>query len=187
MIREIDITLCRLVRAAVIRNGVQRVFVNRLRRTKHVRRVVVISPWITGAEDSFCPFFSLVQLIRSRRIPAYFITRRPDDNAHAKATELLKSCPTVELVYNENVHAKVYACIAPSPHSFALLGSANLTAKSLELYEIGLLVVGVGPGSSIVENLANFGFCHLRTRPESEFVKKIDARSMRNVVQKHDP
>jgi hypothetical protein len=143
---------------------------------------VVISPWITATADTSCPFAALVHLIRSRRIPAYFFTRPPENSAHTKATEILRSCPTVELIYNDNIHAKIYACTGPSPHGFALLGSANLTANSLALYEIGLLIIGVGPGSSIVEDLANFGLRHLRTRPESDVVKKIDVRSLRNVI-----
>jgi hypothetical protein len=123
-----------------------------------------------------------VELIRSRRIPAYFITRQPENTAHVKATDLLRLCPSVELIYNDNVHAKIYACTGPSPYGFALLGSANLTAGSLSQYEVGLLVVGIGPGSSIVEDLANFGLRHLRTRPESEVIKKMDIRSLKNVI-----
>jgi hypothetical protein len=180
MISAIDISLTRTVPAAVIRSGIQRVFVNRLKRAReHVRRIVVISPWITASDNTSSPFFSLVQLIRSRRLPAYVITRRPQNSGHTEATEILKACPTVELIYNDNVHAKIYAATGPSPHGFALLGSANLTAGSLELYEIGLLVIGVGPGTSIVDDLANFGICHLRTRPESEVIKKIDVRRLR--------
>jgi hypothetical protein len=183
MTSEIDISICRMVPAAVIRSGIQRVFVNRLKRAKeHVRNVVIISPWITAAADPACPFSSLVQVIRSRRLPAYFVTRPPENSAHTKAIDILRSCPTVELVYNESVHAKIYACTAPSPHGFALLGSANLTAGSLAQYEIGLLVIGMGPGSAIVEDLANFGLRHLRTRPESEVIKKMDIRSLRNVI-----
>ncbi len=180
MTTGIDISLTRSVPAAVIRSGIQRVFVNRLRREKdHVRHVVVISPWITSSPDSSSPLKLLIKLIRSRSFPAYIITRRPQNHAHTQAIEALKTCPTVELIYNDNVHAKIYAATGPSPHGFALLGSANLTAGSLELYEIGLLVIGVGPGSSIVEDLANFGIRHLRTRPESEVIKKIDFRRLR--------
>jgi hypothetical protein len=172
-----------MVPAAVIRSGVQRVFVNRLKRAKeHVRNVVIISPWITAAADPACPFSALVDVIRSRRLPAYVVTRPPENPAHSRATDLLRTCPTVELVYNDNVHAKIYACTGPSPHGFALLGSANLTAGSLQQYEIGLLIIGVGTGTSIVEDLANFGLRHLRTRPESEVIKKIDIRSLRNVI-----
>jgi hypothetical protein len=173
MPREIDVSLSRLVPAAVIRSGVQRVFVNRLKRAKeHARHVVIVSPWITAVGGPSCPFSALVQVIQKWRGPAYFFTRPPESVEHLKATQLLRACPTVELVYNDNIHAKVYACTGPSPHGFALLGSANLTANSLNLYEIGLLIIGVGPGSSIVDELANFGLHHLRTRPESDVVKK---------------
>lgn len=183
MTPAVDIAMCRNVPAAVIRSGVQRVFVNRLRRARrYVRNVIVISPWITAPGGRACPFSLLVDLIRQYRLPAYFVTRRPSTPEHSKAADLLRTCPTVELAFNDNVHAKIYACTAPSPHGFALLGSANLTANSQSLYEIGLLVIGVGPGSSIVEDLANFGLHHLRTRPESEVVKKIDVRSLRHVV-----
>ena len=180
MINPIEISLARNVPAAVIRSGIQKVFVNRLRKEKHqIRHIVVISPWITSSDGSSSPFKLLVKLIRSRNFPSYIITRRPQSYAHTQAIEDLKSCPTVELIYNENVHAKIYAATGPSPHGFALLGSANLTAGSLELYEIGLLIIGVGAGSSIVEDLANFGIRHLRTRPESHVIKKIDFRRLR--------
>jgi hypothetical protein len=182
-IREVDVSLCRSVPAAVIRSGVQRVFVNRLNRArKNVRRVVVISPWISTTFAPSCPFITLVGLIRERRIPSYFITRRPENAQQSRAVDILRSCPTVELIHNDNVHAKLYVCTGPSPHGFALIGSANLTTNSLNLYEIGLLVVGVGPGSYIVEELGSFGTQHLRTRPESEVIKKIDVRSLRNVL-----
>jgi hypothetical protein len=182
MNRAVDIGLCRDVPAAVIRSGLQRVFVNRLARAKEgVRHIVVISPWITTTGERTCPFTSLVQLIKLRRVPSYFITRKPNTFEHNRAVEMLTAIPMVELVFNENVHAKVFACPAPSPYGFALLGSANLTANSLTLYEIGLLVVGVGPGSKVVDDLANFGL-QLRTRPESEVVKKIDVRSLRNGI-----
>jgi hypothetical protein len=180
MISPIEMSLARNVPTAVIRSGIQKVFVNRLRKERqHVRHIVVISPWITSSNSSSSPFKLLVKIIRSRNFPSYVITRRPQNYAHTEATEVLKSCPTVELIYNENVHAKIYAATGPSPHCFALLGSANLTAGSMELYEIGLFIIGVEAGSSIVEDLANFGIRHLRTRPESQVIKKIDFRRLR--------
>lgn len=176
---EVDISLCRPVPAAVIRSGIQRAFVNRLLRNRsQIRSIVVISPWITARSDAKCPFKSLVQLIRGRRLPAYILTRRPANPEHMKAIEMLMSCDTAEVVYNDNIHAKVYACLAAPPHGFALLGSANLTANSAMLYEIGLLVIGVGPGTAIVQDLADFGLKHLRTRPESEVIKKISTRRL---------
>jgi hypothetical protein len=130
MTSRTDISLTRTVPAAVIRGGIQQVFVNRLKRAKeHARRVVVISPWITARDDPSSLFSLLVQVIRSRRLPAYFVTRRPENFAHVEAIEILKSCPTVEFVYNDSVHAKIYTVTGLSPHGFALRGSANLTVR----------------------------------------------------------
>lgn len=178
-----DVALARRVPAAIVRSGIQRVFVNRLRRAAaHVRHIVIVSPWITAGKDAGFPFSVLRKTIHSRRLPAYVITRRPQDAAHLAAINVLMECPTVEIVCNDNVHAKIYAASGPSPHGFAILGSANLTAGSMDLYEIGLLVTGVGPGSAIVEDLANFGIRHLRTRPESEVLKKMSFRKIRDVL-----
>jgi hypothetical protein len=157
-----------------------RVLVNRLRRAReNIGRIVVISPWITTTGDGACPLSSLVEIIRIRRVPAYIFTRRPGNPDHLEAVAMLQSCPTTEIIYNDNIHAKIYACVAPPPHGFALMGSANLTANSLQLYEIGLLILGVGPGNTIVEDLGNFGLHYLRTRPESQVIKRIDYRETR--------
>jgi hypothetical protein len=181
--RNIDVSISRPVPAAIIRNGIQEVFVNRLWRAKnHVRKVVLISPWITAVPGKNCAFTRMVSLLRSRRIPAYIFTRPPDSPSHAAAVAALRDCPTAELLYNNNIHAKIYACLAPTPRAFAILGSANLTANSLDLYEIGLLVLGVGPGASLVDDLSNFGLRYIRTRPESDVIQKIDPRALRNVL-----
>ena len=177
-----SLSLLRAVPAAVVRTGVQRVFVSRLRKEgKYLQQVVIVSPWITPDNTNAGPLKTLSQIINSRRLPTYVVTRQPQSASHLRATHLLQQCPTVELIYNDNVHAKIYAAVGPPPHGFALIGSANLTAGSSELYEIGLLVVGIGAGCAIVEDLANFGIRHLRTRPESKIIKKANLRSLGNV------
>jgi len=177
---ELNVAPARNVRAAVIKSGVHRVFVNRLKRAgDKITRIVVVSPWISLADDRSCPLSFFVSIVNSARVPAYIFTRRPSRPEHLEAVEMLKACPTAEIVYNDNIHAKIYACVAPPPHGFALMASANLTANSLLLYEIGLLILGVGPGSAIVDELANFGHRYLRTRPESEVIKKIDYKGFR--------
>jgi hypothetical protein len=177
---EFNIPLARNVRAAVIRSGIHRVFVNRIQRARDgIDRIVVISPWITPTGYGACPLSTLVSIIRTRSVPAFIFTRRPVKPDHLAAVQMLQACPTTEIIYNDNIHAKIYACVAAPPHSFALMGSANLTANSLLLYEIGLLILGVGPGSAIVDDLANFGLRYLRTRPESDVIKKIDYRGFR--------
>jgi len=174
MAPEINISLSRTVRAAVIKSGLQRAFVNRVARARdHKPRLVIVSPWITSTGDANCSLAKLTQLITARRIPTFVFTRRPAKPEHLEAVQMFTPCKSVEIVYNDNIHAKIYACIAPPPYGFGIMGSANMTANSLSLYEIGLLVIGEGPGSAIVSDLANFGLQFLRTRPESKLAKRI--------------
>ena len=71
------------------------------------------------------------------------------------------------------MHAKLFVCNAPYPYGFAMLGSANMTMNSDTLYEIGLLVLAAGGGEGIIKELTNFGLDYVRTRPESQLVKKM--------------
>lgn len=164
------VTAARTVRVSIIRNGIPRVFASRLRRAGgNVERIIIASPWIT--EESGGAITSIAASIKRRETPTLVFTRPPDSATHFRALDTLLACPTVELVYNTNLHAKVYACVAPYPHGFAILGSANLTQHSEQLYEIGLLVLAGGGGDEIVRELAGFGLDYLRTRPESKLVR----------------
>ena len=79
----------------------------------------------------------------------------------------------MKIVLNENLHAKIYACLAPYPYGFALLCSANMTDASSQLYEVGLIVLSTGGGEGTVRELASYGLDFLRTRPESIVFKRI--------------
>jgi hypothetical protein len=178
--RAVNVGLSRMVPAAVVRSGMQHVFMSRLvRAMSQARSIVVISPWITVGSRGDDPLRRFVNTIAGTRVPVYIITRRPALATHQAAVDLLSRCSNVEVVFNESVHAKVYACVAPSPLGFAILGSANMTTASESLYEIGLVVLGVGAGSAVVSDLAGFGIQLLRTRPESQVIKRIDRRSLR--------
>lgn len=164
------VTPARTVRASVVRNGIPHVFASRLRRAAdHVEKIIIASPWIT--EEPGGPITSIAASIKRRKTPALIFTRPPESATHFRALDTLLECPTVELVYNPNLHAKVYACVAPYPYGFAILGSANLTHHSDQLYEIGLMVLAGGGGDEIVRELAGFGLDYLRTRPESKLVR----------------
>ena len=105
-------------------------------------------------------------------IPTYVFTRPPENRDQLDAVAALELATPLEVVYNPYLHAKIYACLGPEPHEFAILGSANMTLHSISLYEIGLIVLGVGGGDQIVKELAGFGLNYLRTRPESIVAKK---------------
>jgi len=167
----------RNVRASIVRGPVHDVCARRLQRARqHARQIVIVSPWITLGAETVDAVQAIGALATKDRIPTYIITRPPTQASHERAMQFLQSCPMIEVVYNRSVHAKVIACLAPYPYGFALLGSANLTANSAGLYEVALLVLAVGAGETIVKDLAAFGMDYLRTRPESQVVKRIAPR-----------
>ena len=174
MTNHYGVSLARNVTAAVVKNGVQAAFAQRLKRARKAARTIVIaSPWITGEGSGKGALDTITSLIDRYSIPTYIFTRTPQSQPHNRALVTLGQCSTVEIVLNDNLHAKVYACLAPHPHGFALLGSANLTDGSNHLYEIGLIVLASGGGEQTVKELAAFGLDYLRTRPESIVHKRI--------------
>ena len=172
-----DTGLVRTAKAAVVRRGLQNVFASRLERAKNkVQRIIVISPWITGAETGNSPLRRICSIVRTGNIVTYVFTRPPGSIKEINALNVLKECPSVEIVFNTNLHAKLYVCDAPYPFGFAILGSANFTLGSEELHEIGLIVLSAGGGEEILRQFSAFGLDYLRTRPESNVVKRISYR-----------
>jgi hypothetical protein len=167
------VSLTKSVRAAVIRNSLHLVLVHRLKRAGSVARTLMIaSPWLSSADEESDTISSIASVIHRYKIRTYIFTRTPKTDAHKRAVDKLSECVSVEIVLNDNLHAKVYACIAPYPYGFALLGSANLTSASEYMHEIGLLVLSAGGGDAIVKELASFGLDYLRTRPDSLVLKR---------------
>ena len=161
---------------AVVKNSVHDVFASRLKRAgKFARTVVIASPWITSEGPGASSLKTITSVVRRNKITTYVFTRAPQTQAHRRALDALAGCPSVEIVLNESLHAKIYACLAPYPYGFALLGSANMTDGSSHLYEVGLIVSSAGGGEETVKELASFGMDYLRTRPESIVFKRISA------------
>jgi phosphatidylserine/phosphatidylglycerophosphate/cardiolipin synthase-like enzyme len=64
--------------------------------------------------------------------------------------------PSVEIVTIDDLHAKFFiADVAPVP--FALLGSANSTARSMENVEVGVAIQGAGEAEALVRDLQGLG------------------------------
>jgi hypothetical protein len=173
MNRSRGIGLVRTIRAGVIMGDIHGVFMSRLMSLgRDVKAVVIVSPWLSTFEDQPYSLASFAAHITRSGIPGYVFTRPPETREHIKATNLLRNCPSIELTYNPNLHAKIYACLGREPSEFAILGSANMTMSSSTLYEVGLIVLGVGGGDQVVKSLAGFGMDFLRTRPESVVAKR---------------
>ena len=167
----------RNVRAAVVKNSVHDVFANRLKRAaKFSKKVVIASPWISSDGPGATASRTISDAIRRHQIPTYIFTRTPQRDTHRRALARFAACPSVEIVLNDSLHAKIYACLAPYPYGFALLGSANMTDGASQNYEVGLVVLASGGGERTVRELASFGLDYLRTRPESMVLKRISPR-----------
>ncbi|MFP3880100.1 MAG: hypothetical protein ACLFVA_04010 [Dehalococcoidia bacterium] len=167
------------VKAAVVRDGIQNAFSTRLRQSrKEAHKIIIASPWIGYRDSSRGPLTSIVATIDACRIPTYVFTRQPQNTTHIQGVNALMRCPYTEIVYNNNLHAKLYICMAPYPYGFAIMGSANLTSGSEALYEIGLLILAQGGGEEIVKQLASFGLDYLRTRPDSRVIKRFSSRRL---------
>ncbi len=172
-----DMSLMRTVKAAVVRKGIQYVFENRLRRAQYeAQKIIIASPWVTCSDMKAGPLVRITSIINKHQLPTYIVTRPPENSAEVKALNMLSQCQSTEIVYNPNLHAKLYICLAPYPYGFAMIGSANLTHKSEELHEIGLIVLAAGGGEEIVKQLASFIMDYLRTRPDSAVQKRLILR-----------
>jgi hypothetical protein len=143
----------------VVKEGGHLRFFERLFAAHNIQSLVIISPWIVLLRRGSFNYNieALAQFINSNHIPTYIITRNPEkETVNKRAIDILTSCPSVNIFYNNSLHAKIYVCRC-EPFGFALLSSANLTDSSLSTIEIGLMIEGKGYGQMIVEELENIG------------------------------
>ena len=134
-------------------------FFERLFVAQEVGSLVIVSPWIGSMTRHQVGYTieDIADLISTKRIPSYIVTRSYDSEpVNRQAVMVLKACPTVNLYFNNEVHAKVYVCRC-DPFGFALLSSANLSASSISSIEIGLMIEGKGYGEHVVQELEMFG------------------------------
>jgi len=159
--------------AQVVRTGGHILFFERFFSAHDIHRLVIISPWVGFLQREKCGYSleDIARRINSNRIPTYVITRDPEvEIANIKAIDIFLSCPSVNLYYNNSLHAKVYVCRC-EPFGFALLSSANLSSTSVKMVEIGLMIEGKGYGQIVVEELECVGKEDLPGMSETKVVK----------------
>lgn len=159
--------------AQVVRAGGHKSFFERIFAAHDIHNLVIISPWIgslAGGELAYS-IANIAHLINLNQIPTYVVTRDPEaETVNRIAVDMLISCPSVNLYYNNNLHAKVYVCRC-EPFGFALLSSANLSVASSKMVEIGLMIEGKGYGQLVVEELELLGRADLPAMSETKVVK----------------
>jgi phosphatidylserine/phosphatidylglycerophosphate/cardiolipin synthase-like enzyme len=154
---------------------VQRFLLKFYLSTYPIRNLVLISPFLGVLKGTRVTLESLCRKIEQKNIPSYVITRKPDDEDHRQAVDILKGCDLVELRYNESLHAKLYVCSSDDDtFSFALLGSGNLTRHSIEKnIEIAMMIYGREHGKDIIRELSRWGLERMRTLSSTKLEKRI--------------
>ncbi|NGX16024.1 RNA-binding domain-containing protein [Wenzhouxiangella sp. XN24] len=117
------------------------------------KRIFLVSPWISEVTSSRTLSFSaLLQRINEDKATVYVVTRPPNLDWHKRAVSMLADTGRANIVYVENMHAKLYTALTNTGR-FALLGSANFTERSLEAEEIGVLVNAFMQGKQVISRL----------------------------------
>jgi hypothetical protein len=123
-----------------------------LRRDTKPVEVVMTTPWITPWHGPRSSLKGLLRYLKHFSVRTTILTRPPELAAHKRALDYLGSISQTEIVYLPDLHAKFFICdVAPTP--FALVASANSTAKSYSNFEVGVFVRGSGRAEGFVRDL----------------------------------
>jgi hypothetical protein len=144
-------------------------FLAPLSRTKDWRRLYIVSPWISPfATGTTVTFERFLQRISQDGTTTYVVTRPPEEPWHESAIERLGETGRVNLVLVPYLHMKLYTAETRAA-SFAVLGSANFTQRSLDNRELGLRVNAYAEGTRLVRDL-KYEAAEAYRAPERELV-----------------
>ena len=113
----------------------------------------IVSPWISDFDEAAgMSFNQVLNRIVHDDTTVYLVTRPPTQEWHEEAVEKMARTGKANIVLVEDLHTKLY-CARTDQGEFALIGSANMTAKALDNREIGVLIRATGPGKVVVQDL----------------------------------
>jgi hypothetical protein len=105
-----------------------------------VSRMVVLTPWITDEQGGCVAFGRLVSWSARCGAALQLITRPPDNSAHMRAVHEVLNQDGGRVLYNRELHAKVFIAVFEDTRRVAVVGSSNLTAGSAQLLETAVMV-----------------------------------------------
>ena len=145
------------------------------------RSLSIVAPFISTLSGCRFSLADLRRKVERERIPTYVITRQPSEDYQQEAIDVLLGSPWIEIRYNASIHAKAYVAMSlREADSFALFGSGNLTAKSLQSnIEVGMILYSQGVGRSLLRELHYWAHVNLRTLRESSLVQRFKPRKER--------
>lgn len=132
-------------------------FFERFLLASRVRRLVIVSPWITSLRGERITLEEIIAKINKDKVSTTVVMRHPRKEPWNRHAASLFSKNQLTTVYcNNELHAKLYVCRC-DPFGFALVSSANLSGQATRALEIGVLIEGKGYGRDIVEELELLG------------------------------
>jgi len=125
-------------RARVVSRDANAAFANVVLGT-HLRALTLVTPWVTDQQGGCEAFGRLLDWANRCRATVNLITRPTASEPHGRAANLVLAAGG-RVTYNEALHAKIYVAQFSDGRRVALVGSANLTAASVDLLESAILI-----------------------------------------------
>jgi Putative DNA-binding domain len=147
-------------------------FLVNLSRAPKWKRLDIVSPWIdeVGGPLASLTFDQILRRLREDNTTAYVMTRPPQEEWHRRAVQRLADTGRANIAFIPELHVKLFTA-QTLKSSFAMIGSANFTTKSLINREIGVLVSGAGDGKALVRDL-NYEAAEIYRHPDRQLVSQ---------------
>jgi hypothetical protein len=155
----------------VLTKRVAEVFLRRvLCEERPVSSLTLVSPWISELGENLDWLARLRDYVALRQIRTLILTRPPDAGWHRASLDILSGTDFASIYLVPDLHAKLFVCEAV-PVGFAVVGSANLTARGLVNVELGVLFEARGELTHLVRQLRCVAWHDLRRLANARYVK----------------
>ena len=145
----------------LIRNRVIEKYLNKVLHKGRIMRMIIVSPWISNFQISTSfgqiDLRDLCKIFKNNKTVVWVVTRKPKEIWHKEAIDILEHAKNIDKVniklkYNSSLHAKILFTYSDQLQS-GLIGSANLTGRSLENDEIGVYIPKVEKTRKLIKDM----------------------------------
>lgn len=147
-------------------------FLTNLSRAHGWKRLNIISPWIDEVRGPLATlnFDQMLRRLADDKATMYLVTRPPQEDWHRRAIQRLADSGRANIALLPDLHVKLFTA-QTLQSSFAMLGSANFTTRSLTNREIGVLVSSSGDGRALVRDL-DYEAAEIYRHPTRQLISK---------------